>query len=142
MHRDTERRLLQGVVILACVVPLLTGGAGVIEGPAMLAGIGPGDAGPDFDSHFRYLSGLLLGLGIGFLFCVPAIERRSAVFRVLGLLVVIGGLARLYSAVAIGLPGTGHIFGLAMELGTVPAVVLWQARIAKLFRAEGAPQTR
>jgi hypothetical protein len=135
MHRDTERRLLQGVVILACVVPLLTGGAGVIKGPAMLAGMDPGEAGRDLDSHFRYLSGLLLGLGIGFLFCVPAIERRTAVFRVLGLLVVIGGLARLYSALALGFPGSGHIFGLAMELGTVPLLLLWQSRVARLFAA-------
>jgi hypothetical protein len=131
MKAPTERRLLQGATLLACLVPLLAGGAGALGGPAMLAGIDPGEASADLDSHFRYLSGLLLGIGIGFLYCVPAIEKRTALFRALGLIVLIGGLARLYSALTLGLPGPGHIFGLAMELGTVPALVVWQARVAK-----------
>jgi hypothetical protein len=142
MHRDLERHLLQGAVLLACLVPLAAGGAGVVAGPAMLAGIAPGEAAADLDSHFRYLSGLLLGLGIGFLFCVPGIDRRTALFRALGLIAVLGGIARLCSAMAVGLPGTGHLFGLAMELGTVPLLLLWQARIARRFRAEDVLQTR
>ncbi len=135
MSAAAERRLLQAAILLACLVPLLAGGAGVLGGPAMLAGIGPGEAGADLDSHFRYLSGLLLGLGLGFLFCVPAIERRTALFRALGLIAVLGGLARLLSALTVGLPGPGHLFGLAMELGTVPLLLLWQARIARRFSA-------
>ncbi|HEX8578666.1 MAG TPA: DUF4345 domain-containing protein [Allosphingosinicella sp.] len=133
MHRATERRLLQAVILLACLVPLLAGGAGVARGPAMLSGIDPGTGPLDLDSHFRYLSGLLLGMGIGFVICVRAIERRTAVFRALGLLAVLGGSARLYSALTIGLPGPGHIFGLFMELGTVPLLLLWQGRVARLF---------
>lgn len=142
MHRDTERRFLQAAILVACLVPLLAGGAGVVKGPAMLSGIDPGGASADLDSHFRYLSGLLLGMGIGFLFCVPAIEKRTAVFRALGLLAVLGGLARAYSALTSGLPGTGHIFGLVMELGTVPLLLLWQARVARRFAASGTRQTR
>lgn len=139
MKASTERRLLQGAILLACLVPLLAGGAGAVGGPAMLAGIDPGQASADLDSHFRYLSGLLLGIGLGFLYCVPAIERRTALFRALGLIVLIGGLARLYSALTLGLPGLGHIFGLAMELGTVPALVLWQARVARKYRNKPSP---
>jgi hypothetical protein len=141
MPPATERRLLQAAILLACFVPLLAGGAGVIQGPAMLRGIDPG-ASIDLDSHFRYLSGLLMGFGLAFLFCVPAIEKRTALFRGLGLIVLVGGLARLYSAVTLGLPGPGHIFGLAMELGTVPLLVLWQARVARLFAHHQGPQTR
>ena len=142
MHRATERRLLQAAILLACLVPILAGGAGVATGPAMLSGIDPGGASADLDSHFRYLSGLLLGMGIGFVICVPAIERRTAVFRALGLLAVLGGLARLYSALTIGLPGSGHIFGLFMELGTVPLLLLWQGRVARRFAADDGLQTR
>jgi hypothetical protein len=105
----------------------------------MLRGIDTGAAPIDLDSHFRYLSGLLLGLGLCFLLCVPTVEKHTALFRAFGLFVVIGGLARLYSALALGLPGPGHIFGLFMELGTVPAIVLWQGRVARLF---ANPQTR
>jgi hypothetical protein len=143
MSAATERRLLQAAILLACLVPLFAGGAGVIGGPAMLRGVDAGASPVDLDSHFRYLSGLLLGFGLCFLLCVPTIEKHTALFRAFGLIVVIGGLARLYSGVTLGLPGPGHIFGLVMELGTVPAIVLWQGRVARLFAIKsGSLQTR
>jgi hypothetical protein len=124
-----ERRLLQLAVALGCVVPLLAGGAGMIEGPAMLRGV-DGRVPADLDSHFRYLSGLLLAAGIAFATCIPRIERRTARFRLLAFLVFVGGLGRLVSLASIGMPGTGHVFGLGMELVAVPLLVLWQARVA------------
>ena len=134
MTREAERRLLQAAVALACLVPLSAGGLGVIESADMLKGV----ARPlpvDLDSHYRYLSGLLLGLGIGFAACIPGIERMGAVFRTLGLVVVVGGLARLLSLLEAGVPSFGHLFGLAMELGTVPLLMLWQARVARRLEA-------
>ncbi|HEV2867039.1 MAG TPA: DUF4345 domain-containing protein [Allosphingosinicella sp.] len=124
-----ERRLLQGAVALGCAVPLAAGAVGIVHGPAMLHGVAEAVT-PDLDSHFRYLSGLLLAVGIGFASCIPAIERKTGRFRLLALLVFIGGLGRLLSLLAAGEPGPGHIFGLAMELGVVPLLVLWQARLA------------
>ncbi len=137
MRPAAERRLLQIAVAVACLVPLAAGGAGVLQGPAMLKGVDAAAA--DLDSHFRYLSGLLLGLGIGFACCIPAIEARGRLFRALGAIAVLGGLARLLSALQVGLPGSGHIFGLATELGTVPLLMLWQARVARRCSA-GAPR--
>jgi hypothetical protein len=122
-----ERRLLQATVALACIVPLLAGGSGMLHGPRMAD---PGSTPIDLDSHFRYLSGLLLGIGLGFLTTVPAIERNGARFRLLGAIVVIGGLGRLLSLIIIGVPSHGQIFGLAMELGVVPLLMLWQRHVA------------
>jgi hypothetical protein len=124
-----ERRLLQGAVALGCVVPLLAGGAGMIEGPAFLRGVA-NEAPADLDSHFRYLSGLLFAIGLAFASCIPGIERRTARFRLLAFLVVVGGVGRLLGLISSGAPGTGHVFGLAMELAAVPLLVLWQARVA------------
>jgi len=129
----TERRLLQAAVGLAALVPLAIGTLGLVEGPGMLRGIGV-DAPTDLDSHFRYLSGLLAGIGLGFASCIPAIERSGARFRLLGLIVVLGGLGRLASLIAAGTPGEGHLFGLGMELGIVPLLMLWQARFARRAR--------
>lgn len=126
-----ERRLLQLTVALACMVPLLAGGVGIVQGPAMLRDVGFTDA-ADLDSHFRYLSGLLFAIGLSFASCIPGIEHKTARFRLLALIVFIGGLGRLASLASIGMPGGGHVFGLAMELGAVPLLVLWQARVAAL----------
>jgi hypothetical protein len=124
-----ERRLLQVAVALGCVVPLTTGAVGIMHGPEFLRGVGR-DLPADLDSHFRYLSGLLLAIGLAFATCIPDIERKTGRFRLLAFLVFVGGLGRLQSLWSIGVPGGGHVFGLAMELGAVPLLVLWQARLA------------
>ena len=130
MTPRAERRLLQIAAGLACLVPLTMGSLSVMRGAAVLKGV-PLPVPADLDSHFRYLSGIFLGVGIAFVSCVPRIERRGARFALLGGLVVSGGLARLASLLAVGAPSAGHVFGLAMELGVVPLLVLWQRRIAR-----------
>jgi len=136
MTSDRERRLLQAATAFACLVPLYAGGTGVIEGAAMLKGV-TGTLPADGDSHFRYLSGLLLGIGIVFAASIPTIERRTTIFRALGFLVVVGGLARLASLFVAGTPGGGHLFGLVMELCVTPLLVLWQGRVARRFVTDG-----
>lgn len=139
MTVSAERRLLQAAIALACLVPLTMGALSLVEGPAVLRGIS--DPVPtDLDSHFRYLSGLLLAIGLGFASCIPAIERRGGRFRLLGAIVVAGALGRLLSLADAGVPGSGHLFALVMELAVVPSLMLWQARLARLIRT--APPAR
>ncbi|MBA17856.1 MAG: hypothetical protein CMN73_16140 [Sphingomonas sp.] len=128
MSRAAERRLFQAVLCIAVLVPLITGSIGVLRGAGWLA---QEPVPTDLDSHFRYLSGIFLAAGIAFASCIPAIERKGARFRLLGCLVVAGGLARLVSALSVGMPSTGHAAGLVMELGVMPLLMLWQARIAR-----------
>jgi hypothetical protein len=52
-----EKRLLQAVVLVAALVPVSAGLAGIVMGSALLETQPPN---VDADSHFRYLSGLLL----------------------------------------------------------------------------------
>ena len=132
MTAEAERRLLQAAIALAALVPLSMGLLSVVQGPEVLRGVAA-PAPVDLDSHFRYLSGLLLGIGIAFVTCIPAIERKGPLFRALGAIVIIGGLSRLVSLADAGAPGFGHLFGLAMELGIVPLILLWQARVARRF---------
>jgi hypothetical protein len=122
-----ERRALQVAVALASLVPISAGAAGVVLGAAM---VGVDNAATGAEGHFRYLSGLLLGIGIAFLASVPSIERHAARFRLLGLLVVIGGFARLLSLYWRGDPSAPTLFALVMELVVTPTLVLWQGRIA------------
>jgi branched-subunit amino acid ABC-type transport system permease component len=90
-----------------------------------------------FDSHVRYLSGLLLGLGLVAWSCVPQIEERGGRLGLVALVVVIGGLARIY-----GTPVTGYLspfifLPLLMELVVTPALWLWQRRVARKMRNAG-----
>jgi hypothetical protein len=127
----TERRFLQIVVALACLVPIGAGAAGILLGPAMIdAGTVPAGA----DSHYRYLSGLLLGIGIAFATAIPDIERRTARVRLLTGIVVVGGLGRLLSLLLRGLPDKPMLAALVMELGVTPCLMLWQARVARRRR--------
>ena len=124
----SERRFLQIVVAVACLVPLGAGAAGVVLGPAM---VGAGGVPAGADSHYRYLSGLLLGIGIAFATTIPDIERRTMRFRLLTGLVVIGGVGRLLSLLLRGAPDKPQLAALVMELGVAPCLALWQARVAR-----------
>ena len=124
---------MQAVVALMCIVPFGASLTGILLGAAWLQ---PAPA-TDLDSHFRYLSGLFLGMGIAFASSVPGIERKTARFRLLGMMVVLGGLARLWSLVTLGPPSTGHAVGLCIELIVVPLLLAWQARVARRLRLPG-----
>lgn len=128
MTHDLERRWLQTVVAVACLVPLGAGAAGMLLGPRMVASRVVSS--PDLDSHFRYLSGLLLGIGVGFVSTIPAIERRGHLFRLLTVIVVLGGIGRLMSVLAVGAASPAMQAALVMELLVTPVLAWWQWRIA------------
>ena len=86
-----EKRLLQTAVAMFALVPIGAGLAGAGLGPELADGIA---SNVSLDSHFRYLSGLLLGIGLAFWSTIRSIERNAARFRLLTLIVFIGGLAR------------------------------------------------
>ena len=132
----TEKRVLQVAVAIACLLPIVVGGQGVLFGPHAFGH--PADVPRDLDSHFRYISGIFFGTGLGFLSCIPRIEGKGPRFRLLVGLIVAGGLARGLSLLTVGAPSTGHLLGLGMELVVVPLLMLWQARIARRY---GPPRT-
>jgi hypothetical protein len=130
-----ELRLAQATVALAGCVPVLAGTAGILLGPALAGATWD----PASDSHFRYLSGLLLGIGLAFWSCIPALPHRTNRFRLLAAIVIAGGLARLLALPLHGWPGTPMAAALVMELAVVPLLCLWQARLARI--AKGQPPT-
>ena len=126
---ERERKYLQRTVAVLALVPVSAGLFGVLFGPALT-----GDrVSVSADSHFRYLSGLLLGVGIVFWSTVPAIEEKTGRFRLLALLVVIGGLARLTGLLLTGIPSLYMLGGLFLELVVTPILTLWQTRIANAY---------
>ena len=121
-----EKRLLQGAVVVFGFVPVLAGLAGVFTGGGFLGQT----LDISSDSHLRYLSGLLLGIGLCFWSTVPRIAAMTARFRLLTLIVVIGGLGRAYALAMTGAPSTGMMLALGMELVVTPGLCWWQGRVA------------
>jgi hypothetical protein len=79
----------------------------------------------------RYLSGLLLGIGVLVWTIIPKIEKRGEALGALTLIVAVGGLSRLWSLIAVGQPNTVMTCALFVELGLTPALYLWQRRVAR-----------
>jgi hypothetical protein len=127
MDQSTEKRLLQAAMATACIAPVTGGILGMAFGAGML------DYGGDvtLDSQVRYLSGLLPGVGLAFDLAIPLLEKQGARVMLLTVIVIIGGLARLYGAAIDGWPAPTMLFALAMELGVTSLLWLWQCRLAR-----------
>jgi hypothetical protein len=123
-----EAIALRATVAIAGIVPVGAGLAGMLRGAAMLGGHPAANL--TLDSHLRYLSGLLLAIGLGFWSTIPRIEQQTARFRLLTAIV-------LYGVTAEGLPPAPMLFGLAMELGVTPLLCWWQGRVAASWAQSG-----
>jgi len=129
---ERERKLLQQSVAVIATIPAAVGLYGVLFGQALT-----GDAvSISAESHFRFLSGLLLGIGLCFWSTVPSIETKTNRFRILTLLVALGGLGRLAGLALTGLPSLFMVGGLILELVVTPILCLWQTRIANRYAEE------
>jgi hypothetical protein len=118
---STSKYALQAAVALAATLPVVASAWDVIHG------LHGADAWAI--NHERYLSGLLFAIGLGFWSAIPHIESKTARFRLLTFVVVIGGLCRLLG-VMLGDPASPAVLiALIMELGVTPALCFWQSRL-------------
>jgi hypothetical protein len=132
-----ERRVLQVCVGIAACLPVAGGLHDVLSGLAGHSRMTAGMAIVSYatESHYRYLSGLLVALGVAFWSTLPEIEQRAPRFRLLTAIVVGGGLARLLG-VLLGDKVTFVVaIALVMELAVTPLLCLWQARVVQLARS-------
>jgi hypothetical protein len=136
MTPQAERRQLQMAVAIAACVPVLGGLWGAVQGSGMLGTV---PVSGSFDSHVRYLSGLLLAIGLLAGSCVPRIEERGDRLGLLVLIVVTGGIARLYATSKTGFWSPFIFLPLIMELVVTPALWIWQRRVARLLREAAYP---
>ena len=115
------RRAAQASFAVAGIVPVVAGLWGVFHPFAGSVG--------SLLNHGRYLSGLLLAIGLAFWAAIPEIERLTTRIRVLTAVVVIGGVCRLLGVVMGDLLSPSVAGALVMELGVTPLLCFWQSRL-------------
>jgi hypothetical protein len=114
------RKTLQVFIFLFGVTDIFIALLHIVLGPAAIPGSVPVNA--TMDSEDRFYATLFLAYGVALLWCIKDIERKSAVVYFLMATFFVGGLARLVSMVAVGLPNDFFIAMTAIEL-TLPLVL-------------------
>lgn len=125
-----SRRKLQVATGILALVPTLTGLLGMLGlSDPVYANLGlPHDA--TLDSQLRFYSGVWLGLGLAAFWLLPRIEFETTLFRVLWLMIFIGGVGRLVSLALTGMPFPPFIGFTVLEVIGAPLFVMWQSKIA------------
>lgn len=99
----------------------------VIFGPSAIPGSIPVNA--TMDSEDRFYATLFAAYGVALLWCIKDVERKSTVVYFLAATFFIGGLARLVSMAAVGLPNTFFIAMTVLELIIPFFMAFMQSRI-------------
>lgn len=124
------RRALQLTLGIAAGIPLVSGLAGMLVGPSALPDQ-DGEVSATLDSEYRFVNAFWLTSAPIIWSAIPQIERRGPLLRLVCAPIVAGGLARLISLRKAGRPHPTMYGAIAIELAAVPALIAWQAAVAK-----------
>ncbi len=83
---------------------------------------------PTMDSEDRFYATLFVGFGVAMVWCSRDLAERRGVFAALLAIFFAGGLARIVSALAVGLPSPLFVFLGSLELLLPPLMWLWRHR--------------
>ena len=124
-----NKKPLQITLYVLAAIPVLTGlitllgiydpiykGAGIPENALL-------------DSNLRFFGGIWLVLGIALYLQIPKIEANTYVFRLLWVMIFVGGLGRLISMLALGMPPWPFIGFTLLEILGAPLMIIWQSKI-------------
>jgi hypothetical protein len=127
------RTFQQGLLGLFGVTAIGIAGLHWVLGPAAIPGSVPVNA--TMDSEDRFYATLFAAYGVALLWCLKDIERKSAVVYFLAITFFIGGLARLVSMVAVGLPSPFFITMTTIELALPLLMVFLQWHLSRDARS-------
>jgi hypothetical protein len=122
---------LQFTIAILSIIPILIGLLGITQGTTRW--LSASSITPDFDSHYRYITGYYLSLGMLGLWMIPRIEQHTDLFRILCASVFMGGVGRSFSIAQVGIPNLSALMFTGLEL-CFPLLLLWQAKIPRRQR--------
>jgi hypothetical protein len=123
------KKTLQVFLGLFGTTAILIASLHVVLGPSAIPGSVSVNA--TMDSEDRFYATLFAAYGVALLWCIKDIERKSMVVYFLAATFFVGGLARLVSVAAVGLPNTFFIAMTVLELLIPLFMAFMQSRIAK-----------
>ena len=123
------KRGLQVLLGVLSLIPLLVTSLGLLFGAGRFV---PEEViTPNFDSHYRYITGYYLSLTLFAWWVIPNIERHVVPLRIVSAAIFTGGVGRLVSMLEVGLPSSVDIGFTALEL-LFPLLLIWQAKLPKV----------
>jgi hypothetical protein len=119
-------KALQALVTLFGIVCVLIALAHILFGSAIVpAGV---KLNPTTDSEDRFYAAMFMGFGAALIWCSRDLHVRAQAFNALMLVFFIGGIARVVSALQLGLPHPLFSFLGALELVLPPLLWWWRRR--------------
>lgn len=81
------------------------------------------------DTNLRFFAGFWLGAGLALCWLIPQIEKQTVLFRALWGMIFAGGVGRLISMLALGLPPAPFIAFTLLEIAGAPIMIFWHSRV-------------
>lgn len=121
------RKAFQGFLVLFGLIDIAIALLHLVLGPAAIPGSIPVNA--TMDSEDRFYATLFLAYGVAIVWCAKETEKKTQLVYFLAATFFVGGLARLISMAAVGLPDPFFIAMTALELLLPVGMVLAQRRL-------------
>lgn len=85
---------------------------------------------PDFDSHYRYITGFYISLAVTAWWIIPNIEQHKTELQILSGAIFVGGVGRVMSFWQVGAPNPLTLVFTGLEL-CFPLLLIWQAKLPR-----------
>jgi hypothetical protein len=128
------RRVLQVVLAAGGVSAILISLLHVLLGPSCIPGSIPVNA--TMDSEDRFYATIFAAYGVALLWCVKDVEKKARQVKLLALVFFLGGLVRIVSMLAEGLPHSFFIAMTLLELCLPLAIWFMVWRVSQVAHAE------